>query len=267
MTSTTTQTDIFTAVESSGPILISTPHDGKLVPAAIQDKMTEPALTLPDTDWHVAELYRRAAPQSASRLFPWYSRYVVDLNRPPDGGAMYPGQRETGLCPVETFDDQPIYRDGEEPTDSEVDQRVQTYWQPYHQELTRQISRLRANHEKVLLWEGHTIASRVPRFFSGTLPEFSFGSDSGRTFPEQTLVQMMELVADAGYSCVANQRFKGGHITRHYATPDDGVFSLQLELSQSTYLDEGYPYLWNEDRASRVITVINQLLAMAINGL
>jgi hypothetical protein len=32
-----------------------------------------------------------------------------DMNRPPDGSSLHPGQSVTGLCPVDLFDDQPLY--------------------------------------------------------------------------------------------------------------------------------------------------------------
>jgi N-formylglutamate deformylase len=43
---------------------------------------------------------------------------------------------------------------------------------------------------------------------------------------------------------VVNGRFKGGHITRHYGRPDEGVSAVQLELAQHNYMDEdGFAYL------------------------
>ena len=52
--------------------------------------------------------------QMASVLVATHSRYVVDLNRPPDDANLYPGQDTTGLVPVDTFHREAIYLNGDE---------------------------------------------------------------------------------------------------------------------------------------------------------
>ena len=49
---------------------------------------------------------------------------------------------------------------------------------------------------------------------------------------------MLESWQPEGYSKVINGRFKGGYITRAYGFADSDIESLQLELSQATYLNE-----------------------------
>ena len=96
-------TSIFSAQTGSTPLLISVPHDGRDVPADIQAGMTEAGRSLPDTDWHVAKLYEFAREMGASTVVANYSRYVADLNRAADDGALYSGQIATGLFPLRTF--------------------------------------------------------------------------------------------------------------------------------------------------------------------
>ena len=74
--------------------------------------MTDAGRAIPDTDWHVRRLYEFAASLGASVIAANYSRYVVDLNRPPRDEALYPGQVSTGLCPAQTFAGEAIYADG-----------------------------------------------------------------------------------------------------------------------------------------------------------
>ena len=87
--------DVFTLHRGSAPLLVSLPHDGSAIPDAIAVRMTEGARHAPDTDWHVARLYDFARELGASLLVPAHSRYVVDLNRPPDDVSLYPGQNTT----------------------------------------------------------------------------------------------------------------------------------------------------------------------------
>ena len=75
---------VFTLHRGTAPLLVSVPHDGSEIPADLSARMTERARRAPDTDWHVARLYEVARALGASILRPRYSRYVVDLNRPPD---------------------------------------------------------------------------------------------------------------------------------------------------------------------------------------
>lgn len=259
---------VYSLHQGTRPLLVSVPHDGIQVPPDIAGKMTDAGRLVADTDWHVARLYHGARAMGASIIRPRYSRYVVDLNRPSDGGALYPGQDETGLCPTSSFAREDLYQAGQEPTREEVHDRVQRYWQPYHQALKDELGRLKAQHGKVVLWEGHTIKSRVPRFFEGQLHDFNVGTNLGTSASSHLMAAIERVLADQdGYTWVVNGRFKGGYITRQYGQPDIGVHAIQLELSQRTYMDESPPFDWRPSSASQVMAVIDQLLSAALAAL
>src|SRR5690606_29448868 len=171
--------DVFTLHRGSAPLLISVPHDGTEIPAAVAARMTPAGRRVADTDWHVGRLYAFATELGASLIQPRFSRYVVDLNRPPDGQPLYPGRQETGLCPTLTFSGDAIYPDGQQPGRAEIAQRVERYWRPYHAALQQELARLKARHGRVVLWEGHSIRSVVPMFFSGQLPDLNLGTADG----------------------------------------------------------------------------------------
>ncbi len=251
---------IYTLHRGTAPLLVSLPHDGTAVSDAIAERMTDSAKRVPDTDWHVSLLYAFARDLGASVLVPNYSRYVVDLNRSEDDVSLYPGQITTGLCPIVQFSGAPVYRDGHEPTPDEIAMRVETYWRPYHDALRGELARLRALHDRVLLWEGHSIRSVVPFLFDGRLPDFNLGTaNSASCSPALQAKLVAVLEAQNNYTHVANGRFKGGHITRHYGDPANGVDAVQLELAQLNYMDEdSFEYL--PERAQAVQVVIRQLL-------
>lgn len=249
-------------VRGDAPLLVSLPHDGVAIPDAIAARMTPAALALPDTDWHVHRLYADLARSlRASLIRPRWSRYVVDLNRPPDDVSLYPGQRVTGLVPRVTFADEPIYRAGMEPDADEVAERVARYWRPYHEALTAEIARLRAAHGRVVLWEGHSIRSEVPMLFEGRLPDLNLGTADGRSCGSALRGRLAAvLAAEPRYTHVVDGRFKGGYITRHYADPGNGIETVQLEIAQATYLDET-SFSFDEARAVPLVEVIGRLLA------
>jgi len=252
---------IFKFRQGSAPLLVSMPHVGMHIPAHLDAGMTDAARKLADTDWHLEELYDFLDELGASVLIATHSRYVVDLNRPPDNANLYPGQDTTGLCPLDTFDRQPLYQAGKEPDASEILARVEQYWQPYHAALASELQRLRAQHGVALLWDAHSIASVVPRFFEGRLPDFNLGTASGKSCADE-LSQALSAIAKSSsdYNAALNGRFKGGYITRHYGKPEDNTHAVQLELSQITYMEESYPFKFNDKAAQQVRPTISRLL-------
>ena len=258
--------DTFSLHRGRVPLLISLPHDGSFIPDDIAARMRPAARRSPDTDWHVGRLYAPLAEAlGASVLKPRASRYVVDLNRPADGHALYPGQRETGLVPTVGFDGEPLYVDGEAPDGAEVQRRVNDWWQPYHDALAQELARLHAEHGRVVLWEGHSIRSRVPMLFDGKLPDFNLGTAAGASCDAalQTRLQGC-LEAQAQFSIAVNGRFKGGYITRHYGLPDTGVQAVQLELVQLNYMDEA-SFEYDAAKASPVQALIGRMLRICLD--
>ncbi|MGB3839301.1 MAG: N-formylglutamate deformylase [Rhodanobacter sp.] len=253
--------DTFTLHRGRVPLLISLPHDGSFIPADIAARMQPPARRSPDTDWHVGRLYEPLAEAlGASVLKPAASRYVVDLNRPADGHALYPGQRETGLVPLIGFDGEPLYRDGEAPDAAEVQRRINEYWRPYHDALAQELARLQVEHGRVVLWEGHSIRSRVPMLFEGTLPDFNLGTANGASCDAALQARLVDgLQAQSRFSVAVNGRFKGGYITRHYGRADAAVQAVQLELVQLNYMDEA-SFAYDASKASQVQALIDSLL-------
>lgn len=228
---------VFRFQPGESPLLISVPHDGRELPEEMQARMTDVGLSIPDTDWHVADLYDFAAEMGANILAANFSRYVVDLNRPADDVALYPGQVATGLCPLQTFAGEPIYRsDGVDA--SEKVHRIEKYWRPYHKHLHDTLDALREEYGFALLWDAHSIPSVVPRLFDGELPELNLGSNNGGSC-EQSIEKAVAAVATASsHSTAINGRFTGGYITRHYGDPQNDIWALQLEIAQRAYMDE-----------------------------
>ncbi len=258
------RTDLLDLHRGDAPLLISIPHNGTRVPAPIASRLTDEARRVPDTDWHVADLYAFARELGASLLVPTHSRYVVDLNRSEDDVSLYPGQNTTGLCPVVRFDGGPVYRDGEAPDAAEIAARVDTYWRPYHAALADELARLRAAHGRVVLWEAHSIRGTLPFLFEGRLPDLNLGTAGGASCSaalQEALGRV--LAAQSGYDTVVNGRFKGGHITRHYGRPASGVDAVQLEISQRCYMDET-SFAWDAERAAALTPVLRALLDAAI---
>jgi N-formylglutamate deformylase len=258
--------DIYTLHRGTAPLLVSLPHDGTALPDAIAARMTASARRVPDTDWHVARLYAFAREMGASVIVPKHSRYMVDLNRPSDDVSLYPGQNTTGLCPIVQFSSAPVYLDGELPTPNEIATRVETYWRPYHDALVDELARMRRMHDRVVLWEGHSIRGEVPFLFDGRLPDLNIGTANGASCSPQMQARLQGVLdAQNDYDFVINGRFKGGYITRHYGDPANGIDAVQLEISQRNYMDEE-SFEYDEAKAWRLQAMVRRLLLVALEA-
>ena len=252
---------MFAFTPGTAPLLVSFPHAGTEIPPEIEARMTPEALLRADVDWHLPQLYAFVRAMGASTIAARFARHVIDLNRPPEDTSLYPGQDVTGLLPLDTFRKQPLYRPGQAPDAAEAQERRAHYWQPYHDALAAELERLRARHGTVVLWDAHSIASRLPRFFDGKLPDLNLGTADGRSCaPALQAAAEAAMATQAACTHVSNGRFKGGHITRHYGQPEHGVHALQLEMCQSTYMDETAPFAYRTDLAAQVQPLLQRML-------
>ncbi|KAB7769302.1 N-formylglutamate deformylase [Xanthomonas maliensis] len=259
------------------PLILSFPHTGTDLPDALAERFVSPWLARRDADWWVHHLYDFAETLGATCVRTAISRSVIDVNRDPAGVSLYPGQNTTGLCPLTTFDAQPLYRPGAEPDAAEIAQRRAHWFAPYHAALDAEIARLRGLHPAIVVYDAHSIRSRIAHLFEGELPQFNIGSAGASgavdTSCAATLTDAVEGVcAGSGFSHVRNGRFKGGWSTRHHGAPADGVHAIQMELACRGYMHEPetvdpstWPSPWNPEHATPLRAVLQQVLQACLD--
>jgi N-formylglutamate deformylase len=251
----------------SVPLLVSIPHMGTDIPQELRGSYVERALELEDTDWHLDRLYAFAQELGASILQPTVSRYVIDLNRPPDDAPMYPGASNTELCPSRFFSGDALYREGFALSPEHMRERHARWWVPYHQALQGEIARLKAQHGHVLLWDAHSIRSEIPWLFEGRLPDLNIGTADGRSAdPAITAAVSAAAAQHPEFTHVVNGRFKGGYITRQYGQPAGKVHAVQLEMCQCTYMREAPPWDYDAQRAARIQPVVREMVEAAMQA-
>ena len=251
---------VFHLREGSSPLVVSIPHAGTFLPAEIAAQLTPEGRAVPDTDWFVDLLYQFLDELDVTVITATHSRYVVDLNRSPEGGKLYPGQTETGICPTETFDGEPLYVANLPDPAARAD-RVARYWQPYHDALSASLERVKRHHNFVRLLDAHSIRGSVPRLFAGELPDLNFGTNDGVAASESLTNRVVQAAAGPGFSSVLNGRFKGGFITRHYGAPNRCVDAIQLELAQRAYVDNGNNPQFRPARAAALVGVLRLIVS------
>lgn len=251
----------------NGPVVLGLPHTGTWVPDDILARLNATGRGLSDTDWHIDGLYQGLLP-GATMVRATFHRYVIDANRDPAGGSLYPGRNTTGLCPLTDFDGCEIHAEGQEPDAAEIARRLDAFHAPYHAALARELDRVRRLHGVAILYDCHSIRSQIPHLFDGRLPDLNIGTDGGRTCARQIEAAVLEACAEAArYTHVLNGRFRGGWTTRHYGRPAEGLHAIQMEIAQATYMTEAPPWTWAEDRAAplrqTLRTILDRLAALA----
>lgn len=236
------------------PIIVSCPHTGVLIPPNFAALMNREVLDrLPDTDWYVDRLYDFAPSMGISVLSATISRYFVDLNRAPDSKPLYnDGRVETGLFPKDTFHGAPLFKEHVKPEILAPLQKkaMSDVYFNYHQKLQHLIDSKRKSFSTILLWEAHSINRNVPRIQADPFADMMIG-DGENTTCDPRITDLVLTILSRYFKTVANKPFKGGYITRHYAKPQKGIMTLQLEMSQDLYLtstSNGFPIL--SDQAS-----------------
>ena len=279
-------TDWLTVERGHAPLIVSVPHAGTDIPAPHDVGMRSLALSRRDADWNVDRLYAFARELDATVIRTAISRSVIDVNRDPSGASLYPGQATTGLCPTTTFMGEPLYENGAEPDDASIAERRAVYFYPYHAAIAAEIARMRHDHPCVVLYDAHSIVGEVPRLFEGTLPQFNIGTNDGASCDPALAAAVQRAVQCSRQggspaqnegsglppsrehiqnSVVVNGRFKGGWITRHYGTPEDGVHAIQMELAIRGYADEAAPDRWDAARAAPMQATLRAVLRACLD--
>lgn len=252
--------DVLSFSRGRVPLLVSIPHAGTRLTPALASALVPQARCLPDTDRHLPRLYDFVAELGASLLIGQYSRYVVDLNRPPDDHPLY-STPTTGLFPDTQLDGSPLFLPGAAPNAAQRQDYLERIWKPYHRTLEAELMRLREAFGYALLFDAHSIRSRVPYLFQGRLPELNLGTHSGASCHPHLAGRVLQAMESAPeYARVLDGRFKGGYITRHYGRPAERIHALQLELVQATYMEEDEPFRYQEALAAPTRLLLRRVL-------
>src|SRR5438093_2228731 len=214
------------------PVLVSVPHYGtQPLPDTAAEDYTEPwfeTFAYGFADTFAGDLYADLYEHGATVLATPFSRIFVDVNRRRNDFEHSDGmvRSRRGVVRTHTMRDVPIFTRALHPTDLEV--RLQTFYDPYYTTLEQLLGRLRATHGYALLLDSHTGSPR--RMLDH---QVILGTSHGTT----SHTALTELIATAftahGFEVHHNiSGYAGGNIVRTYGRPEtERMHAIQLEIN------------------------------------
>ena len=222
-------------------ILLSIPHCGVQFPEEIEADYNPKMKAQPDdTDWDLNLLYDFASDLGITTIEAVYSRWVIDLNRTPQNKSLYnDGRIITSLCPSTNFFGAPIYISAEkEPTEEEIQRRLDHYYLPYHQKIDLLLKELKKEFETVVFWDAHSIRRNVQTIQKEDFPDLILGNNDGKTADSKIIKVALDSLCNSGLTVMHNTPFKGGYLTRSKGNPEKGIHALQLEMCKDLYMSQ-----------------------------
>ena len=221
------------------PVLVSIPHTGVHVPEVVAaDFASDYIRSLPMTDWHLHHLYDFLPALGVTTIYATYSRFVADLNRPPDDKPLYPGRFETGFVALKTFWGEDIYRTP--PHAEEIALRRERVHAPYHGKLLELLNSKITRFGGVVLIDAHSVASRANKLHGELKDDVYLGDRDGKTNSGWLTAMAEQAFKGGDLRVVRNNPYKGGYITEHYGQMSK-VAALQIEMCWRLYMDEADP--------------------------
>ena len=238
--------------ERTTSVVFASPHSGRDYPAWFLNRIALDGCTVRSSeDAYVDQLFACAPQMGAPLLQAAAPRAFVDLNRSSDelDPALIDGVRRVGhsprvasglgVIPRVVANGRAIYS-GKIPL-SEARQRIETYWRPYHTELTNQLDHSHALFGQAILIDCHSMPHEAmdsvvrkgqPR------PQVVLGDRFGASACSAVMDAVHKAFDDAGLVVARNTPFAGAYVTQQYGRPARGRHAIQVEIDRALYLDE-----------------------------
>lgn len=234
----------------SRPVVLASPHSGRLYPADfLAASRLDPLRLRRSEDSFVDELFADAPAHGMPLVRATFPRAWCDANREaweldpamfadalPDWVNTRSPRVAAGLGTIARVvsSGEPIYR--ARLRFAEAQARIAGFWQPFHAALGGAIAATRGQFGACLLIDCHSMpsASVLPRHGCDVV----LGDAHGTSCAPRAVALVESALRAAGFAVRRNDPYAGGYITRHYGRPREGVHALQLEISRGLYMDE-----------------------------
>ncbi len=238
--------------ETSSCVVFASPHSGRDYPwSFLRHTVLDEHTIRTSEDAYVDRLFDCAPQYGAPLLRAGAPRAFVDLNRASDelDPALIEGVRRgghnprvasgLGVVPRVVANGRAIYK-GKLPR-TEADQRIERYWQPYHDTLQGLLTRAHAQFGEAILIDCHSMPREAVENSTrsgATRPEIVIGDRFGAAASVEIVERVEASFAAAGLVVTRNAPFAGAFTTQHYGRPSRGQHAIQIEIDRGIYMDE-----------------------------
>lgn len=236
----------------SSSVVFASPHSGDDYPWTFRRRTELDRLMIRSSeDAFVDQLFDCAPQFGAPFLRAGAPRAFVDLNRSAEeldpaliegAGPQAHNPRIAsglGVIPRVVAGGRAIYR-GKLPM-AEAKRRIDLYWKPYHEMLTRQLNEARALFGEAILVDCHSMPHEAMDVIArGALkrPEIVIGDRFGASADGEIVDRIESAFASAGLTVVRNMPFAGAYIVQHYGRPGRKQHAVQIEIDRALYMNE-----------------------------
>ena len=248
--------EILSPARQTAPLVFSSPHSGRVYPAAFLAAAALDPLTLRRSeDSFVDELFAHAPHAGAPLLKALFPRAYVDPNREPYelDPAMFAGRlpdfvnRRSPRVAAGLGTIARVVASGAEIYAGKLDfaeaqARIDNLYRPYHAALDHLVAATRRQFGCCILVDCHSMPS-----VGGPLEndagkrrqvDMIVGDGHGSSCAPGVTAAIESALRGCGYTVVRNTPYSGGYITRSYGQPADGVHAVQIEINRALYMDE-----------------------------
>ena len=250
------------------PFVLSIPHCGTGIPdnlsAAYQKGQLE---NLDDTDWFLDKLYDFAPSLGITTIIPFYSRWVIDLNREPNNRSLYSdGRIITSLCPTTNFLGEEIYRKDYALNQQEIENRRNQYFNPYHEKINELLKNFKSRFNQAFFWDAHSIRRHVPTIHKTPFPDLIIGDNESTSCDSKFTNITKKALMKSGLQVNHNHPFKGGYLTRSKGDPRQHIHAIQLEMCKDLYMSHNETK-YDEEKAAEIKKILKNTFQHLIESL
>lgn len=227
------------------PIVMSSPHSGRIYPNAFLKLSCQPleALRLIE-DAYVDQLLGPLVEMGMPLVSALFPRSYVDVNRergetPPRPGVYSPrgisprARTGIGVIPMRIGMEQNIYEAC--PDTQSISERLAALYDPYHETLRSVLSHMHARFGRAILLDFHSMPSAS---VAQTRADIIFGTRYGTSCEEQLFAQLKQAFEGQGFTTTRDNPYAGGFITLNYGRTEENQHAVQIEINKHLYMDE-----------------------------
>jgi N-formylglutamate deformylase len=233
------------------PVLVDVSRSGREYPPEFRSP-------LPFTEVHdnvsmyVEDLCAAAPRYGATLLYACFPNTFIDTNRSAadvDEGLIegrWPGPitlsdfTQRGLGLIKRYSRYGTAMQERKLTVAELQDRLATYHEPYHQELGRILAGMRAASGRAVQLSFHCMSAvGAPTHADPGQPraDFCIGDVNGTTCTAELFEFLALTLRDMGHTVSPNFPYYGGELTRRHSDPANGTESVFIEINKRLFID------------------------------